>query len=89
MKSEINIQRPTRSRVPRHTGCWMFLLFIFIALSLSAQTSTNDLPALVPAYGELPPTEAAADWAAQLRTDDRAILIGNTNVADNIFSSGI
>jgi hypothetical protein len=34
----------------------MFRLFIFSTLSLSAQTSTNALPALAPAYGELPPT---------------------------------
>jgi hypothetical protein len=27
---------------------------------------------------------AAADWAAQLRTDDKAILIGGTNIAGNI-----
>jgi hypothetical protein len=33
----------------------MFLLFIFFTPSLSAQTSTNDLPELAPAYGELPP----------------------------------
>ena len=34
----------------------MFLLLIFSALSLLAQTPTNALPALSPAYGEMPPT---------------------------------
>ena len=34
----------------------MFLLFIFSVSSLFAQTSTNTLPALAPAYPELPPT---------------------------------
>ena len=50
-----------RSRVRRFTGCslldvgcWMFLLLS--ALPLCAQTATNELPALVPAYGEMPPT---------------------------------
>ena len=34
----------------------MFLLFIFSASPAFAQTDTNALPALAPAYGELPPT---------------------------------
>ena len=58
-----NIQRPTRSRAPRPIGCsllevgsWMFPLLIFFTLSLSAQTSTNDLPKLAPPLPELPPT---------------------------------
>jgi hypothetical protein len=34
----------------------MFLSFIFPVLSASAQTDTNALPTLAPAYGELPPT---------------------------------
>src|ERR1017187_1555252 len=37
-------------------GCWMFLCFTFSALSSFAQTSTNTLPPLAPAYPELPPT---------------------------------
>lgn len=34
----------------------MFLLLTSSALSASGQTDTNDLPPLVPAYGEIPPT---------------------------------
>ena len=40
-------------------GCWMFPLMIFSALPLHAQTNaaaTNTLSALLPPYGELPPT---------------------------------
>ena len=39
-----------------HVECWVFLLLVISSLSLHAQTVTNDLPKLVPAYGELPPT---------------------------------
>jgi hypothetical protein len=35
--------------------CWAFLLLMISGLSLHAQTVTNDLPKLAPAYGELPP----------------------------------
>jgi hypothetical protein len=34
-------------------GCWIFLLFTFPAL---AEPATNALPALAPAYGQIPPT---------------------------------
>jgi hypothetical protein len=34
----------------------MFLLLVFFSWSVSAQSFTNALPALAPAYGELPPT---------------------------------
>jgi len=34
----------------------MFLLFVFLSSTLSAQTSTNVLPPLAPAYLEMPPT---------------------------------
>lgn len=61
--STFNIQR---SRSPQR-GCplerWvlnieysMFLFLIFLVPSLSAQTNTNILPPLAPAYGEMPPT---------------------------------
>jgi hypothetical protein len=36
--------------------CWAFLLLVISSLSLHAQTDTNALPKLVPAYGQLPPT---------------------------------
>ena len=58
-----NIQHPVPSRAGRLIGCsvldvggWRFLPFIFFAMSVSAQTSTNALPALSPAYPEMPPT---------------------------------
>jgi hypothetical protein len=62
-----NIQRPTRVRFGLmgcsllDVGCWMLpaILFLLAALSLHAQTNasdTNALPALLPPYGELPPT---------------------------------
>jgi hypothetical protein len=77
-----NIQRPTRSRAPRpigcsllDVGCWIFLLFIFSTPSLSAQTSTNALPALVPAYGELPPTFWEQHGSAVLIVAAVALLI--------------
>lgn len=37
-------------------GRWMFLLLIFSASSLCAQSGTNALPALAPPYPEIPPT---------------------------------
>jgi hypothetical protein len=51
------VSRPTRARNGCSllaVGCWMFL--VFPALTGFAQTSTNALPVLVPAYPELPPT---------------------------------
>jgi hypothetical protein len=55
-----NIQHPVPPRAGRFigcslldVGCWVFLLF---NLSLAAQTPTNVLPALSPAYPELPAT---------------------------------
>lgn len=56
-----NIQRPKKLRGGRRILCWalnvqgsMFLLLS--APPLCAQTATNALPALAPAYGEIPPT---------------------------------
>jgi hypothetical protein len=37
-------------------GYWMFLSCMFLAFPVSAQTTTNEIPPLSPAYGELPPT---------------------------------
>ena len=61
--STFNAQRPRRNppRGPiRHWAlnveCSVFLLFIPFTLAAFAQTATNDLPALIPAYGEIPPT---------------------------------
>jgi hypothetical protein len=61
--STFNIQRPRTLRRYVHLRCWvlnvecsMFLLGCFFIWPLSAQTSTNVLPPLAPAYPELPPT---------------------------------
>ena len=58
-----NIQQPMRPHIGRVTGCWLldvgswiFLFFCFFTLSGFAQAAINDLPALVPAYGEISPT---------------------------------
>ena len=57
-----NIQHPVNSLRPRigcsvfDVGCWMFLFFCFFSLPGFAQAALNDQPALVPAYGEIPPT---------------------------------
>jgi hypothetical protein len=51
--------RPARARIGCSmfdVGCWMFLLLTFPALTSFAQTASNALPDLAPAYGELPPT---------------------------------
>ena len=36
--------------------CWIFSLFFLSALSLCAQSGTNGLPALIPAYGPIQPS---------------------------------
>jgi hypothetical protein len=62
-----NIQHPTRTCFGLigcslfDVGCWMFpaIFFLLAAQPLHAQTNasdTNALPALLPPYGELPPT---------------------------------
>lgn len=48
-----NVERRTLTRLGS-IGCWVFPLVIFPALPLRSQT--NALPALLPPYGELPPT---------------------------------
>ena len=61
--STLNTQRPSR-RLARavfgysalNVECWTFLFLAISALPLSAQPTTNALPALAPAYGEIPPT---------------------------------
>lgn len=58
-----NLQRPTLTR-PGLIGCslldvccWMFSFPVaFLAAALTARGQTNALPALLPPYGELPPT---------------------------------
>lgn len=58
-----NNEHPMAAHVPRCigywmfvVGCWMFLLPALAVLPLSAQTASNPLPALLPAYPALPPT---------------------------------
>jgi hypothetical protein len=51
-----SIQHPVLACAGRLIGCWIILPFIFFGMSVSAQTSTNALPALSPAYPEMPPT---------------------------------
>jgi hypothetical protein len=58
-----NIQHPVDGRARERigcsvlaVGCWMFLFLVFPRLTSFAQTDPNALPALAPAYGELPPT---------------------------------
>ena len=61
--STFNAQRPRCRPLRGFVECWavnveclMFLLLIFSAMPLCAQTSSNELPALAPSYPELPPT---------------------------------
>ena len=60
-----NIQHPISRRAGGGTGCWlldvgcwMFFIFTFLYAPprLFSQAATNELSALVPAYGEIPPT---------------------------------
>ena len=61
--STFNIQRLRRNplggagrRWALNVKCSVFLFFQFAAVSTFAQTPTNTLPLLIPAYGEIPPT---------------------------------
>ena len=61
--STFNVPRSGPSPAGHAFGCpvlnvegWMFLFSLASAFSLSAQTSSNALPPLAPAYPEIPPT---------------------------------
>jgi len=61
--STLNVQRPTMARIAGPLGGWTlnvefsaFLLLTLLVSPLLAQSPTNALPPLAPAYGEMRPT---------------------------------